>query len=109
MALCQGEGPIRRGSGGGAGRWSTGEPLGPAHAGSHMQPQATSTSRWTYCNAVTMLGCLLGAPPTGPLSWCVWWQSGGRTQAQRLQPGAEGRWRVGTVPSGRTQEHKRPL
>lgn len=66
VALCQGEGPIRRGSGGGAGRWSTGEPLGPAHAGSHTQPQASSTSRWTYCNAVTMLGCPLGAPPARP-------------------------------------------
>lgn len=105
---CQGGGPVGRGSRGGQARGGQGSPW-PSPPG--QQAPATSTSRWSVLRRRGDAGlsrCPRDALPARPLSWCVWLQFGCRTWLHRLQSGREGRWRVGTVPSGRTQEYRDP-
>lgn len=80
----------------------------PARGG-HTRPPATSASECTAHPAVTMLGAgegaflhrsPLGTTPARPSSQCVRVNSGCGTWVHRLQPGAEGRWRVGTASLG---------
>lgn len=113
MALCQGEGPIRRGGGGGAGRWSPGEPLGSAHAGSHMQPAQASGHPHKQVdllqcsdNAGLSAGCPAYQIPELVCLVAIWVQDlGAETPARGRGEAAGGH----SQPSVRAQEHEGPL